>query len=369
MIFYIVLISGSLYFILMIMFSLGWIRTRTFKREDQDHDIFCSVIVPVRNEERNLPVLLDSLSVQTYNKENYEVIIVDDNSVDSTYRIAEDFCNKKKNFSMLRLDGQQGKKEAIIQGVKTAKGKLIITTDADCRMSLDWLAVIAGFYSRYKPKMIICPVILCDDNTIFSQLQALEFLGLTGSAAGATGIHHPVMCNGAGLAWEKERFFEFEDILRRKFISGDDMFFMLALKKKYRKEIMYLRSTEATVYTKAEPVFKDFISQRMRWVSKGKGYDDPAVIISALIVYTINFVLLLLLVMMWFDAWYGILFLLLFTVKCITDLFFLNIISWFFKKQKLLLLLIPAQILYFLYVSFTGIAGMFGRYTWKGRRQ
>lgn len=368
MIFYIVLISGSLYFLLILIFSIGWIRIKLFTRDNNNPDISCSVIVPARNEENNISDLLGDLSVQTYNKDNYEIIIIDDNSTDSTFNIAEDFCNKNPNFRLLGLNNRSGKKEAIIQGMQAAKGKLIITTDADCRMNIEWISTIAAFYCKYKPKMIVAPVIIGDDNTVFTQFQALELLSLTGSAAGAVGIHQPIMCNGANLAWERECFYEQEDALKKKIASGDDVFFMLTLKKKYRKEILFLKSVDAIVYTKAQSTVNQFINQRKRWISKSAGYKDLSVILSALTVYIISLLLLLLFVLMWYDPRFGKLFLILFIIKSLTDLIFLNMISSFFKKQKLILLFIPAQIIYFFYVSLTGIAGIFGGYTWKGRK-
>src|SRR5947209_595589 len=49
---------------------------------------FVSIIVPARDEERNLPALLPSLLSQHY--PNYEVIVVDDQSDDATPRILEE---------------------------------------------------------------------------------------------------------------------------------------------------------------------------------------------------------------------------------------------------------------------------------------
>ena len=48
-----------------------------------------SVIIPARNEEEKLPRLLESLTHQEY--ENYEVLVIDDQSTDSTWEIIEKF--------------------------------------------------------------------------------------------------------------------------------------------------------------------------------------------------------------------------------------------------------------------------------------
>src|SRR5664280_296808 len=50
--------------------------------------LFLSVVVACRNEEKNLPVLLNYLSEQDYNSDLFEILIIDDNSNDNTSAIA-----------------------------------------------------------------------------------------------------------------------------------------------------------------------------------------------------------------------------------------------------------------------------------------
>ena len=93
-----------------------------------------SVILPVRNEERNIRTCLNSLINQTY--ENYEVIVIDGNSTDATRDIVLDIKNKSKTSIELLSEGMLpsgwiGKSYANQIGANHAKGEWFLFTDAD----------------------------------------------------------------------------------------------------------------------------------------------------------------------------------------------------------------------------------------------
>lgn len=96
---------------------------------------FVSVIVPARNEERNLPRLLPSLLSQRY--PDYEVIVVDDQSEDATARIVAEWSASDKRLRAIegaelpRRDGWLGKPHAMHQGANAARGAFLLFTDAD----------------------------------------------------------------------------------------------------------------------------------------------------------------------------------------------------------------------------------------------
>jgi chlorobactene glucosyltransferase len=94
---------------------------------------FVSVIVPARNEERNLPRLLSTLLSLCY--PDYEVIVVDDQSTDGTPRVLEEWAARDPRLRVVRgaglLPGWKGKPNAMRQGVEVARGEWLLFTDAD----------------------------------------------------------------------------------------------------------------------------------------------------------------------------------------------------------------------------------------------
>jgi 4,4'-diaponeurosporenoate glycosyltransferase len=87
-----------------------------------------SVIVPARNEERNLPTLLDSLAEQDLSPS--EVIVVDDDSTDSTARLARE-AGARVIASKPLPAGWRGKTWACLQGAEAAAGEVLLFVDAD----------------------------------------------------------------------------------------------------------------------------------------------------------------------------------------------------------------------------------------------
>ncbi|HEY7416997.1 MAG TPA: glycosyltransferase, partial [Ktedonobacteraceae bacterium] len=101
-----------------------------------DHP-FVSVIVPVRNEERNVRRCITSLLEQDY--DNYEVIVVDDGSTDRTGQLLDELaashpCGSRLYILRLRDElprGWAGKPHAIHKGTQEAHGVWLLFTDAD----------------------------------------------------------------------------------------------------------------------------------------------------------------------------------------------------------------------------------------------
>ena len=99
----------------------------------RQYDDFVSILIPARNEETDILNLLHSISEQNY--QNYEVIILDDNSTDHTFQICQDFCQQHNRFKVLQgaalPKGWLGKNFACFQLANSAKGKYLIFLDAD----------------------------------------------------------------------------------------------------------------------------------------------------------------------------------------------------------------------------------------------
>ena len=362
----IIIFISFLYFVLIFSFTIGWFRIVPNKEKFIDV-IDVSIIIAAKNEEKNISGILTDIKNQEYSKEKYEVFIIDDNSVDKTYQIVEEFCKENPNFKIYHLKKSGGKKVALEKGIKLAKAKLIITTDADCRVGTRWLKSISDFYISTKAKMIIAPVVYETGNKIvsFANFQALEFMSLSASTAGAVGINSPIMCNGANLIFEKNMFYEFENPYKAELTSGDDVFLMLNVKKKYPKQIMFLKDTDSVVYTKSSENLKSLINQRIRWASKSLHYKDFYVNSVGIIVLLTNLTLFI----TFFGAIFQFLdlkfFIFIFIVKIFADLPLLSFVSKYFSKLKLLVLFLPLQFIYFFYVIIISTFTLFVKYKWK----
>lgn len=361
---------GIVYATSMMLFLAGWFRYRAFKLSESLPVVKISVLIAVRNEEKNIEKLLDDLLKQSFPQNFFEVIVINDHSTDATAQILSRYHQKHSNFRYILLEGpvSSGKKEAIKEGIKQARFELIITTDGDCRADRNWLLSMAQYYEKYKPAMILGPVIFRDKNKFWKKLLQLEQFSLLGITAGSCGINMPVLSSGANMAFEKQIFKQFSDPLFEQTPSGDDMFLLLNTKILNRDRIRFIKSADAAIYTNPPANLDCFWEQRKRWVSKSRFYADPEVLFAGGIVFLTSLSLFLFFIGAFFSSAFLKSFAILFLLKSTIDFVVLMTVTAFFKKKYLMYYFLPAQILYFAYVTLSGFIGFFGPYYWKGRK-
>ena len=104
----------------------------------QGNKLNLSIVIPVFNEDRYLEKLFNQLK-KFFNKDDIEIIIIDDGSTDNSNIIIENFKTKKDfkfNFICIKLDINSGKGKALQTGIKKANGKYILLQDADLELDI-----------------------------------------------------------------------------------------------------------------------------------------------------------------------------------------------------------------------------------------
>ncbi len=354
------IIITSTYCLCIFSFIVGWANIKKHNNKIiKSPNTYISVVIALKNEAENIKNLTQSLKNQSLNSRHFEVIFINDHSTDNTFAETQKHTQNTDNMTVINLQkNKKGKKAALNFGIKKAKGKLIVSTDADCTHNPDWLSTILSFYLSEKPKMIVAPVIMNARNS-FESMQSLDFFSLMLSGAAATGINQAIMCNGANLAFEKSAYYEFDNPHNDKYLSGDDVFLLLNLKKKYRKKIKFLKSKKAIVFTQAQKTFADFVSQRTRWASKSGGYNDFFIILISIIVLLINFNLLINFLLSFVINNSFTFFIFQFITKSIADFAFLFIGGSFFCNRSQLKYFFPVQISNMFLVTFFAFSGIF----------
>lgn len=111
-----------------------------------------SVVIPTFNRKGLLKDCLQALFFQTYPKERFEIIVVDDGSTDGTHSLIKTLQKKNPN---LYLFGQSrgGTSRARNLGIKNARGEIIAFTDDDCLSHKDWLEQLDNAFEK-KPQAL-----------------------------------------------------------------------------------------------------------------------------------------------------------------------------------------------------------------------
>ena len=361
----ILLIINILYFVLNLVLIIAWLKMSNLKYSNLSiKDTKLTIIIPVRNEAENILKLLQDLNNQNYPFENFEVIVANDGSTDDTEQLVLAFQNLVKYdlklLNILNENEASPKKRAIKKSIEISSGQLIITTDGDCRVSVNWLTSIQQCFKASDAKLISSPVTFTSENVFFNTAQIIEFASLIGSGACAMYLKKPNMCNGANIAYTREVFEEVGGFTGNEHLaSGDDEFLMHKIAKLYPEKVLFNLDKNAIVFTKSQPDLWHFCQQRKRWASKWKHYDDWKVSVLAIFIFTVNLGVII--------SYFTFNFIDLF-LKFSAEFIFLSLIVSFLGHRNKIKYIPIIQLFYPFYVVFFGLIAQGKGYDWKGRK-
>ena len=371
----ILLAIGAVYCLLIYTFRTGWLLTPEAPTIDSARPATTiSVIIPARNEASRIGDCLTSIVTQNYPKELLEVIVVDDHSEDHTAEVVATYSGSGITLIKLQdhLNGttpKSYKKAALDCGIRHSNGELIVTTDADCTANPNWLQQIALCYEQDHPQMIVSPVVYSSDNSILSWFQTIDFMTMQGITFASNRLGLGRMCNGANLAFTRKAFdtvggYAGVDHL----VSGDDYLLMMKIAQQPNYDIKTLKSKAAIVYTPAQPTWRDFLSQRIRWASKSGKYPDNKLTSVLLLVYLFNLSILVSTAFAFIDVRFGWAALALSATKILVEYWFISPVAMFFGVRNYTGYFVLLQPLHILYILIAGFLGYAGEFEWKGRR-
>lgn len=358
-----------LYIIFLLWARYMWNRIPEAPKAVVENHATFSVIIPVRNESNNIEQLLQDINMQGYPQDRFEVVVVDDHSDDGTFALAKDFLEGTTlQYRMISLTefGVKGKKNAITEAVRSSTMQYILTVDGDCRVGTGWIAAYNKCYQQNELVMITGPVKM-ESNDFFTRLQACEFSGLIMIGASSLQSGNPGMCNGANLSYQREAFSAVGGYLGNENVpSGDDEFLLQKIFRAFGDRAAFLKNEDAIVSTCAKQSFGALLNQRIRWSSKWKFHKSVYIKTLALLIF-LSYVALFAglvdsVVNQNFVVFSGMMF-----IRWIALWYFSIPVTQFLGIRRVLGVTLVIEIIYPFFVTFLGIASIFGKYTWKGR--
>ncbi len=364
-----VLIGGGLIYLSACLIAFSGHFRNLEEREGYTPSV--SVIIAARNEEKNIGGLLDDLLNQDYPSEKLEIVVVDDCSDDNTRGIVEDFIAREGRIHLLETRFSKSqysyKKRAVNEGIHSSGGEIIMTTDADCRVSPGWVRGIVKFFNPGVD--LVAGHVIVEGGGLIGWLEALELTGIQAMAAGFMNAGFPITCNGANLAYRRSAFEKvegFEGIGR--IVSGDDDLLMQKIAQEQNKRVVYISDMKTAVYSGAAETAVEYLNKRARWSSKIYYYPSISaiVLLSAFFVFFTAVPLWLLLALLGFSGFGPLIWG--FGMKAAGD-FILTLYGAIKMRRLRLMLIFPAaEILHIPYIIFVTLKGFFGTFEWRGRR-
>ena len=265
--------------------ALLWYTCRVWKKPLHTNDanngnLFFSIVVPVRNEEKNIAACLHSLVHLDYPKDKYEIIIVNDHSTDATEEKSLAFKNQITWLNSL----EEGKKAALAQGVDRTKFDYLVFTDGDCVLPTTWLSQLNKTFTSTQATIITSNVCVEPENSVTSVFEYLETCGLMAVAKMGfySGLFH--LGNGAALSVKKSFFQAVGGFSDNKMLASGDDVFLLKMAAERNEKMWFMHEPGCFVKTKAQPNMHSLLAQRKRWATKTSAYANAALIgIQALV--------------------------------------------------------------------------------------
>jgi glycosyltransferase involved in cell wall biosynthesis len=104
-----------------------------------------SIIIPAWNEEGHIATAISALKKQNFPREDFEIIVVDNNSSDNTRDVAQ-----AAGADLVLQEKEQGTNMARNCGLRSATGEILAFLDADCEPPTDWLSHIVKNFENAK---------------------------------------------------------------------------------------------------------------------------------------------------------------------------------------------------------------------------
>jgi cellulose synthase/poly-beta-1,6-N-acetylglucosamine synthase-like glycosyltransferase len=230
-----------------------------------------SVIIPVRNEERRIEGLLESLALQDYPGTEY--IFIDDCSADKSPEILRRFAEKKPGVRIVTLAENPGvnkKQYALRRGTEAAAGALFLFTDADCEVPPRWIEAMAARMTDPRTGLVIGPVFKKGGGTGFFQHyqcfdHAIRYLYLTGSAGlGAAGGGF-----GNNLIVRRDALDRIGGYARLPPSPTEDAALVSMIRGNTEYKVYAAVEPDLWVRTRGEGAWKPLVNQTLRWNNGG----------------------------------------------------------------------------------------------------
>lgn len=333
----------------------------SFSQNNGSDYLSFSIVVAAKNEENNIEKLIDALKNLSYPEDKFEVIIVDDNSTDSTFERVEKSIKNNTNFYLIPVKEKElsAKKGALQIGIKKAKNPFIIITDADCIPQKNWLK----FYSQKFSEgfdMLFGAAPFQWENKFVSKVSCFENLRCAILSFSAALLGLPYSAAARNFGFSKSAFQKiggYENTTET--LSGDDDLLIREAVKNNLK-VGVIGDKEAFVFSKSKSNFKDYLKQKKRH-TKTSFYYLPKQILFLSVWHLINLFFFFSPILIFLTP----LFLILFFIKIFLDILIVNSFQGYLNYKFSIYEIIFFQFIYELFLVINFFNALFGKAEWK----
>ncbi len=270
------IISAIGFLLIIINYLLNYLPLSRFKKthivSEQNNEPI-SVIICAKNEDDHLTEFLPKILSQNYS--NYEVIVVNDCSLDNTENVIDEYAKVFPNLRKANIKEddyyKHGKKFAMLVGIKAATHNRLVFIDADCYPdSENWLSQMAAGFTTDKQIILGYGAYEKQKGLLNKLIRFDTFIIATNYLSSAI-KNKPYMGVGRNLAYTKELFFKQNGFKSHYHInSGDDDLFVNEASTATNTNVCI--NTGAITVSKPKKTFRDWRIQKSRHLTTAPFY-------------------------------------------------------------------------------------------------
>ncbi len=245
------------------------------------------VIVALRNEERTLPALLESLRAQTSREAMF--LFVDDRSTDGTGRLLDDFCAAEGGRARVIHNTREpqvltGKQSALDLAFAASRGDVLLFTDGDCTVAPEWVEEMLRCFEDPAVGAAISRIELDGDGSFLQRFQAFEQPLLNQYNLGSVGIGLATGCFGNNMAVRAEAVRATGGFQALGYSVTEDAMLLDAVCRRAGWRSCARVTVRAGARTIAKTRWSDYVNQHTRWNAGGLFSEDPVTRASYILV-------------------------------------------------------------------------------------
>ncbi|MFH1308311.1 MAG: glycosyltransferase family 2 protein [archaeon] len=217
-----------------------------------------SVVIPAYNEEETIETTIRHVFDSTYPL--YEVIVINDGSIDKTKEIILKLKKEYKNLILVDNGKNLGKANSLNKVLKLVKGELMAVTDSDSYPLKDSMEKMIGFFNDSKVGAVTNSILVRENNKFIETLQAFEYTVIAWTRKMLDYVDSVYVTNGPLSIYRASALREIGGFDPKNMTEDIEVTWHLVYNG-YKAKMCLAAKT----YTTAPSTFKKWFRQRVRW--------------------------------------------------------------------------------------------------------
>jgi cellulose synthase/poly-beta-1,6-N-acetylglucosamine synthase-like glycosyltransferase len=216
-----------------------------------------SILVPAYNEARVIGKSLEALLQSHYSK--YEVIVVDDGSTDRTAQVVQEYSSDPRIRLVVRE--HEGKSRALNAGIQEARGEIVVTTDADTLLDLDFIPRVLTEFEDSRVAAVSGNIKVGNRHFLLAGWQSIEYITAYNLDRRAYALLNCIsVLPGAASAWRRQDLLAVGGFAHDTLAEDADLTVRL---RRLGLRVGY--ADRALAWTESPQSVPNFLRQRRRW--------------------------------------------------------------------------------------------------------